>query len=53
MPTARKQLISVENKLLFLAETFVIGICVYAVLSKHNHLVLFVNEKKSNKGELL
>lgn len=33
----------VEDKLLYLTEVFAIDICAYAVMSKHTHLVLFVN----------
>lgn len=37
----------VEDKLFFLAEVFAIEVCAYAIMSNHNHLVLFVNEKQA------
>lgn len=38
----------VEDKLLFLADVFAIEVCAYAIMSNHNHLVLFVNGKQAN-----
>lgn len=42
----------IEDKLFFLAETFAIDICAYAVMSNHTHLVLFVNEKQANSWSI-
>jgi len=38
----------VEDKLLELAKVFCIDVCVYAVMSNHTHLVLYVDDKKAN-----
>jgi len=32
---------------LFLFEVFAIDVCAYAVMSNHNHLVLYVDEEKA------
>jgi hypothetical protein len=34
----------VEDKLLFLGSVFAIDVCAFAVMSNHNHLVLYVDE---------
>ena len=43
----------VEDKLLFLGSVFAIDICAYAVMSNHNHLVLFVDEEQAQNWSVL
>ena len=37
----------VEDKLLSLTQVFAIDVCAYAVMSKHTHTVLFIDEGKA------
>ncbi|MCV2883798.1 transposase [Aestuariibacter sp. AA17] len=39
----------VENRLLLLADIFCIGLCAYAVMSNHTHVVLRVDKSRSQK----
>ncbi len=43
----------VEDKVLWLSSVFVIGICAYAVMSNHVHLVLCVDKDKAITKENL
>ncbi|MFT5759013.1 MAG: hypothetical protein ACI9LM_003762 [Alteromonadaceae bacterium] len=43
----------VEGKLLFLGSVFAIDVCVYAVISNHSHLVLYVDEDKAKSWSTL
>ncbi|WP_420934045.1 transposase [Alteromonas sp. A081] len=37
----------VEDRIQFLSEVFTIGVCAYAVMSNHTHLVLHINKDKA------
>jgi hypothetical protein len=39
----------IENRLLFLAETFAMGICAYAVMSNHVHVVVHVDPEVASR----
>lgn len=39
----------VEKRILYLANTFSIGVCAYAVMSNHVHLVIHLNKQESSK----
>ena len=39
----------VEQKLLLLAKAFCIDVCAYAVMSNHNHIILYVDDKKAQR----
>ena len=41
------RLVWVEDKILWLSSVFAIGICSYAVMSNHVHLVLYVDKDKA------
>ncbi|WP_105169789.1 transposase [Pseudoalteromonas sp. T1lg23B] len=39
----------VEERLLFLGQVFCIDVCAYAVMSNHTHVVLYVDDKKTER----